>query len=318
MADNVTTIREASLLGIPYTVREDIYIDVLDWAAVELFLHANQYSPPPFAWSLPNRNKRPNYHTSMYLGDVSGSRMWKINSTPDIKSPQNSFANSHRLPTLSGLLASCWQIRVELGELFWRRTRFTLIFQYDTDFDQPLDGLHTRVSNRLMRRFADGVIRRSIQKLTLVVDISPLSKSWKKRYRKKSVKCTFQGITSEINKMLKVVLTGLPNLQDFTLAMYRPVPYQSSLMLNYGVFDTLLSSLAQVKHLRSVCICEGDTQLGKVLKKWKRHLPAHVNVDGSAKVLSDLDLSCYGSRNAILYRQLAPEPDYFFGIEEIF
>lgn len=287
---------EPSLLGLPYTVREVIYIEILEWVGFELFLHVNtcpKCSDP----------------RGMYQNSLSSLCAARI-AQPEVKIPSNKtlaqestvqkirFGNSEtaknplptlfncskkrrvhiatllRYPTLLDLLATCRTIRQEVGELYWKRSSFHV------GFDFGIYGYPVRpetFKHFLDVPFASGPICANVQRLVL-----HFARRESGPYE--DVPEEEKNGLSDLCKSLRYILDSFPNLRHLKLDLShgwlkRRTPE------NRAPFDAALRSMKKAEKLTSVHVCglseAKNSIMGYAFKEWRRGLKASVQVTKS-------------------------------------
>lgn len=183
--DYIDPNTNSRLLAIPYTVREMIYLEVLDWVSLELHLHvANTHScaNPPSQYHLDLARicvgRRPDDRDSeFFIGNIGRYRTPSNQRNPDAtarlmrkvhkrlkKMPTGAaLANILRYPTFLNLMSSCKQIYLEVSKLFWIHTPFNCTFWLDTAYNGRIDP--DCIAYSLDRPFANTTVSDGVRKL---------------------------------------------------------------------------------------------------------------------------------------------------------
>ncbi|CAM1503569.1 Fc.00g011600.m01.CDS01 [Cosmosporella sp. VM-42] len=264
---------EPLLLKIPYTVREQIYFNLLLWLKIELYLYINSSCSQPKGDDPEERNDA---RVCVVRRTGPGKGYLSKDGCHDFPVP------CHRgfpiqISTFLNLLESCKQIRAEISELFWRRTEFTIAVNYNLLSSSIGPEM---ILASLSNSFAGAIISKSVQKLTVefcatlpnyvyknLLHFSPSNSTDPQNLPEdfnEQRKAIYQILIARAKICIGDVLSNLPNLTRIKL-----------LIPEYGddsILDATLSSLKQIKSLRTVLFQDhvGD----EVLELWKREIQA--------------------------------------------
>lgn len=286
---------DPSLLGLPYTVREVIYIEILEWIGLELFLHVN---------TCPRcRDPRGMYQNSLSslcaariaqpevlipsnktLAQNSTVNTIRFGNSETAKNPLPTLYNSSkkrrvhiatllRYPTLLDLLATCRTIRQEVGELYWRRSSFHV------GFDFGIQGYAVRpetFKHFLDVPFAGGPIYANVQRIALHFtrrDFGLPANSPEEEQR-----------LSDLGDSLRYILESFLNLRHLKLYLsYGWLKRRTP--TNRAPFNIALRSLKKAEKLTSVHICglseAKNSIMAYIFKEWRRGLKTSVTVSKS-------------------------------------
>ena len=281
-----------SLLGLPYTVREAIFIDVLDWVGLELVLHVNACRDcrdpratyqrsicclcaarrPPV--KILTRPREPNTEDDAHITETA-QRIPVAAGLPTLfnssKARRARIATLIRYPTFLNLSATCKIIRQEVGELYWMRSEFNVCADYGPfglgDGGQPDMSLAV-----LDKPFANGPIGTNIQILTLRLRFSDSFNIGAAGNTPENIK-----IRSDVCESLGRIFANIPKLRHLNLHVSHSL-LQGSALREWGVPNIILSQIKGVKKLTSIHISGNKETVNRVFKVWRDELNSSIVV----------------------------------------
>ncbi|KAF7563296.1 hypothetical protein G7046_g824 [Stylonectria norvegica] len=272
----------STLLSLPLEVRNSIYSELIEWANIKLWIHteAAMLCPrtSPYQDGFRGFCVCAGHIPSRKMGqEIASLSRWILDYDIMFHRVRKRDRKAKGLWSLLNLMASCRQIRDELGCIFWRKSYFHIAYNYGHYSGEPKHP-ERLISQCLTQKFLNFSIAQNIRKLVFRFEdgVGPL------RPQDPVFKGFFKRTFASVKRTVETVFSNLPNLVYLKLFISGEAENFRRLK-DQGILDTTLALLKKLPSLSAINI-QGPMD-ETVLTKWQQKLNVSVvAVDGDPEI----------------------------------